>query len=255
MFSDYDPFSEVPPSRYNHIETNWCTWDRRGKLENRGQKNMKEKKTWLTWDSLLLFFFFFSRRAHKLCSAFLRSLISPKEISPGETHSHADGTFPPTPLSLFLSRSIRPFRAPLRPLCLSLSLSFAASLPSYIKQTVSLAALGDIALIFQHSGTGVMQCAAMDTLHEDLSLLKWAKSGRASLSGTGIYLRGTFLISGLYWRNPSRHVFPYAWHAAQIGCLVLVDLADIVPPRSSIGCSREELGLVTAPPKIVTLLI
>lgn len=219
---------------------------------------MKEKKTWLTWDSFLLlfFFFFFSRRAHKLCSAFLRSLISPKEISPGETHSHADGTFPPKPLSLFLSRSIRPFRAPLRSLCLSLSLSFAASLPSYIKQTVSLAALGDIALIFQHSGTGVMQCAAMDTLHEDLSLLKWAKSGRASLSGTGIYLKGTFLISGLYWRNPSRHVFPCAWHEARIGCLVLVDIADIVPPRrGTIGCGREELGLVTAPPKIVSLLI
>lgn len=199
------------------------------------------------------FFFFFSRRAHKLCSAFLRSLISPKEISPGETHSHADGTFPPKPLSLFLSRSIRPFRAPLRSLCLSLSLSFAASLLSYIKQTVSLAALGDIALIFQHSGTGVMQCAAMDTLHEDLSLLKWAKSGRASLSCTGIYLRGTFLISGLYWRNPSRDVFPNAWHAAQIGRLV--DLADIMPPRRSIGCSGEELGLVTVPPKIAWLLI
>lgn len=44
--------------------------------------------------------------------------------------------------------------------------------PSYIKQTVSLAALGDIALIFQHWGTGVMQSAAMDTLQENLSLLK-----------------------------------------------------------------------------------
>ena len=66
--------------------------------------------------------------------------------------------------------------------------------PSYIKQAVSLAALGDIALIFQRWGTGVMQCAAMDTLHENLSLLKWAKSGRASLSDTGIYLRRSFLF-------------------------------------------------------------
>lgn len=49
---------------------------------------------------------------------------------------------------------------------------FCCVAPSYIKQTVSLAALGDIALIFQHWGTGVMQCAAMDTLHENLSLLK-----------------------------------------------------------------------------------
>lgn len=103
-------------------------------------------------------------------------------------------------LSLFRSRSIRPFRAlsPFSPLCLPPSLSFSpASLPSYIKQTVSLAALGDIALIFQHRRTGVMQCAAVDTLHEDLSLLKWAKSGRASLSDTSIYPRRTFLISGV----------------------------------------------------------
>lgn len=138
------------------------------KKKREGKENLVDAR--LAPSSFL--FFFSYQRAHKLCSAFLRSLISPKEISPGETHSHADGTFPPKPLSLFLSRSIRPFRAPLRSLCLSLSLSFAASLPSYIKQTVSLAALGDIALIFQHSGTGVMQCAAMDTLHEDLSLLK-----------------------------------------------------------------------------------
>lgn len=230
-----------------HVGLAGEAWEQRTK-KRKGKENLVDVR-------LAPSFFFFSQRAHKLCSAFLRSLISPKEISPGETHSHADGTFPPKPLSLFLSRSIRPFRAPLRSLCLSLSLSFAVSLPSYIKQTVSLAALGDIALIFQHSGTGVMQCAAMDTLHEDLSLLKWAKSGRASLSGTGIYLRGTFLISGLYWRNPSRHVFPYARHVAQISCLVLVDLTEIVPPRRSIGCSREERGLVTAPPKIVSLLI
>lgn len=129
-------------------------------------------------------FFFFSQRVPSLCSAFLRSLISPKEISPGETHSHADGTFPPKPRSLpplslsrsfFHSRSIRPFRAlsPVLPFCLPPSLSFSpAWLPSYIKQTVSLAALGDIVLIFQHCSTGVMQCAAVDTLHEDLSLLK-----------------------------------------------------------------------------------
>lgn len=135
-------------------------------------------------------FFFFSQRAPSLCSAFLRSLISPKEISPGETHSHADGTFPPKPLSFLLSLSLCLFLSlslsfalapsghlelspPFSPLCLPPSLSFSpASLLSYIKQTVSLAALGDIALIFQHSRTGVMQCAAVDTLHEDLSLLK-----------------------------------------------------------------------------------
>lgn len=113
------------------------------------------------------FFFFFFHGAHGLCSAFLRSLISPKEISPGETHSHADGTIPLEPLSLLLSLPLFPsdhLVLPFSPFC--------CVAPSYIKQTVRLAALGDIALIFQHWGTGVMQCAAMDTLHENLSLLK-----------------------------------------------------------------------------------
>lgn len=65
-------------------------------------------------------FFFLFHGAHSLFSGFLRSLISPKEISPGETHSHADGTIPPEPLSLFLSLSIRHFNA--RSLSLSLLL-------------------------------------------------------------------------------------------------------------------------------------
>lgn len=57
------------------------------------------------------------------------------------------------------------------PLVLPFSL-FCCATPSYIKQTVSLAALGDIAVIIQHRRNGVMQCAALDTLDEDLSLLK-----------------------------------------------------------------------------------
>lgn len=71
--------------------------------------------------------------------------------------------------------------------------------PSYIKQTVNYAALGDIALIFQHCGTGVMQCAAMDTLHMNLSLLKSAKSESMSLSDTDIYLWKSFLSSVLHY--------------------------------------------------------
>lgn len=63
------------------------------------------------------------------------------------------------------SRSAGPFKAPLLALLCCVA-------PSYIKQTVSLAALGDTALIIQHCRMGVMQCAALDTLHEDLSLLK-----------------------------------------------------------------------------------
>lgn len=107
--------------------------------------------------------FLLSSSACRLSSAFLRSLISQKEISPGETHSHADGTFALELLSL--SSSGGPFSAP------HLAL-FCRVAPSYIKQTVSLAALGDMALIIQHHRTGVMLCAALDTLHKDLSLLK-----------------------------------------------------------------------------------
>lgn len=60
---------------------------------------------------------------------------------------------------------VGPFSAPLlAPFC------FVA--PSYIKQTVSLAALGNIAVIIQHCRMGVMQYASPDTLDEDLSLLK-----------------------------------------------------------------------------------
>lgn len=86
-------------------------------------------------------------------------------------------------------------------------LSLCGIAPSYIKQTVSLAALGDIALIFQLSVTGVMQCATMDTLHENLSLLKWAKCGRASLSDTDIYLRVSFLLSVLYYMSWNKNSF------------------------------------------------
>lgn len=93
--------------------------------------------------------------------------------------------------SIALSLSTKPSSASL------LSLSYCV-VPAYIKRTVSLAALGDMALIFQRCRTGVMQCAAIDTLHEDLSLLKWAKLGRASLSDTGIYLWRLFLFSVLY---------------------------------------------------------
>lgn len=110
-------------------------------------------------------------------------------------------------LSLSHSRSIRPFRAlsPILPFCLCLFLP--TSLPSYIKQTVSLAALGDIVLIFQHCRTGVMQCAAVDILHEDLSLLKWAKSWRTSLSHASIYPRRTFINSGVCcWTAPQDQV-------------------------------------------------
>lgn len=97
-------------------------------------------------------------------------------------------------MALFLVSLYRSFSLfPSGHLVLSFSL-FCCVAPSYIKQAVSLAALGDIALIFQRWGTGVMQCAAMDTLHENLSLLKWAKSGRASLSDTGIYLWRSFLF-------------------------------------------------------------
>lgn len=73
--------------------------------------------------------------------------------------------------SLYRSFSLVPSGHLVLPFSLSLSL-FCCVAPAYIKQTVSLAALGDIALIFQHCRTGVMQCAAMDALHEDLSLLK-----------------------------------------------------------------------------------
>lgn len=80
-------------------------------------------------------------------------------------------------MALFLGSLYRSFSLfPSGHLVLPFSL-FCCVAPAYIKQAVSLAALGDIALIFQHWGTGVMQCAAMDTLHENLSLLKWAKSG------------------------------------------------------------------------------
>lgn len=80
-------------------------------------------------------------------------------------------------MALFLGSLYRSFSLfPSCHLVLPFSL-FCCVAPAYIKQAVSLAALGDIALIFQHWGTGVMQCAAMDTLHENLSLLKWAKSG------------------------------------------------------------------------------
>lgn len=75
-------------------------------------------------------------------------------------------------MALFLGSLYRSFFLfPSRHLVLSHSLSYCV-VPAYIKQTVSLAALGDMALIFQRCRTGVMQCAAMDTLHEDLSLLK-----------------------------------------------------------------------------------
>lgn len=129
--------------------------------------------------------FLLSSRACGLSYAFLRSLISQKEISLGETHSNADGTFARELLSL--SRSSRPFSAPLLTL-------FCCVAPSYIKQTVSLAALGDTALIIQQHRMGVMQCAALDTLHEDLSLLKWAKLGWESLSDAGINLWRSFLL-------------------------------------------------------------
>ncbi len=111
-------------------------------------------------------------------------------------------------MALFLGSLYRSFSLfPSGHLVLPFSL-FCCVAPSYIKQTVSLAALGDIALIFQHWGTGVMQCAAMDTLHENLSLLKWAKSGRASLSDTGIYLCRSFLFSVLYYSLTKTKPFP-----------------------------------------------
>lgn len=145
------------------------------------QVKSKWKEILLIGDSFLL-----SSRVCGLSSAFLRSLISRKEISPGETHSHADDTFAREFLSR--SRSIGPFSAPLLT-------PFCCVAPSYIKQTVSLAALGDMAVIIQHRRMGVMQCAALDTLDEDLSLLKWAKLGRESLSETGINLWRSFLFS------------------------------------------------------------
>lgn len=145
------------------------------------QVKSKWKEILLIGDSFLL-----SGRPCGLSSAFLRSLISQKEISPGETHSHADGTFAWE--VLLLSRSAGPFSVPLLA-------PFCCVAPSYIRQTVSLAALGDMAVIIQHRRMGVMQCAALDTLDEDLSLLKWAKLGRESLSETGINLWTSFLFS------------------------------------------------------------
>lgn len=143
-------------------------------------------------------------------------------------------------LPLFHSRSIRPFRArsPVLPFCLPLSLSLSpASLPSYIKQTVSLAALGDIVLIFQHCRTGVMQRAAVDTLHEDLSPLKWAKSWRASLSDASIYPRRTFLNSGLCcWKPPTPSHSTLRSAFLQAGSTSYTDMTDSDgPPGRCLG--------------------
>lgn len=70
------------------------------------QVKSKGKEILLIGDLFLL-----SSRAWGLSSAFLRSLISRKEISPGEIHSHADGTFAQE--FLLLSCSFGPFSAPL----------------------------------------------------------------------------------------------------------------------------------------------
>lgn len=71
-----------------------------------------------------------------------------------------------------LLRSFSCSLVPSGPLVLPFLAPFCCVAPSYIKQTVSLAALGDMAVIIQHRRMGVMQCAALDTLDEDLSLLK-----------------------------------------------------------------------------------
>lgn len=139
-------------------------------------------------------------------------------------------------MALFLGSLYRSFSLfPSGHLVLPFSL-FCCVVPSYIKQTVSLAALGDIALIFQHWGTGVMQCAAMDTLHENLSLLKWAKSGRASLSDTGIYLSRSFFFSVLYYAQTQIFFsFSRLTHSSISGvCVVicnclLVRVSDVTP--------------------------
>lgn len=115
---------------------------------------------------------------------------------------------------------------------------FCCVAPSYIKQTVSLAALGDIALIFQRQRTGVMQCAAMDTLHENLSLLKWAKSGRASLSDTVINPCWSFFFSVPYYFY-NQKLSPLSSPDAQLNkcCvlwyLLLLHATHAVPPGTT----------------------
>lgn len=76
-------------------------------------------------------------------------------------------------MALFLGSLYRSFSLlPSGHLVLPFSLSFAVSPPPILSKRFTSQPLGDIALIFQHWGTGVMRCAAMDTLHENLSLFK-----------------------------------------------------------------------------------
>ncbi len=136
-------------------------------------------------------------------------------------------------MALFLGSLYRSFSLfPSGHLVLPFSL-FCCVAPSYIKQTVSLAALGDIALIFQHWGIGVMQCAAMDTLRENLSLLNWAKLGRASLSDTGIHLFRSFLFSVLYYSlfKTLLLFFPRAQYLPSVLWYVMsAHVTDVMPP-------------------------
>lgn len=225
--------------------------------KNRGQKCGRERKPGWRWTR---FRFLLFPASTKPLFCFPEIINFSKRDFPGwdsftcrwHFSSKASIALPPPPpcpllsLSFFHSRSIRPFRAlsPVLPFCLPPSLSFSpAWLPSYIKQTVSLAALGDIVLIFQHCRTGVMQRAAVDTLHEDLSLLKWAKSRRASLSDASIYPRRTFLISGLCcWKYPPLRLFLRAWSLVWIWCLTsYIDrmVLGIVGLRWSKSCRSQ----------------
>lgn len=145
-----------------------------------------------------------------LCSGFLRSLISEKR-SPWVEFIHMQ-------MALFLRSiyrsssfnffflSIRSFRA-----------IFSCRAPSYIRQTVSFTALGDITIIFQPRERGLTRWA-LDPWQENLSFLNCADSFQKHFSPSSLFFSKTTKFPQRSWdanvsaMDSSRHLWvKHSW--------------------------------------------